>query len=118
MLLGNALFTEQANLVIEIGALDVSLTLIPGRETLFGRFDPNAGIPSQIDLSPYGGRQKGVSRVHAAIYRAKHTLSLADLGSSNGTYLNGERLLPQQSRVLRDGDEVRFSELAVHIRFR
>jgi pSer/pThr/pTyr-binding forkhead associated (FHA) protein len=118
MLLGNALFNEQACLVLQVANSDTPLSLKPGKETYFGRFDPNALEPSQVDLSPYGGRKKGVSRLHAVIHRSRHTLSLSDLGSSNGTFLNGERLRPQQSRVLRDGDEVRFGELAAKIFYR
>jgi pSer/pThr/pTyr-binding forkhead associated (FHA) protein len=118
LLLGNALFQESSCLVVQFPEFDVSLTLNPGRETLFGRFENNGSDPAQVDLTSYEGRKKGVSRLHAAIYRTKHTLSLADLDSSNGTYLNGERLQPQQSRVLRDGDEIRFGELAAKIHFR
>ena len=118
LLLGNALFRENACLVFQLVESDARLTITPGKETVFGRFDPEGNDPSQVDLSPYGGRKKGVSRLHAAIYRSKHTLSLSDLGSSNGTFLNGERLRPQQTRVLRDGDEVRFGELAAKVYFR
>ena len=118
LLLGNALFSESACLVFQLVESDARLTITPGKETVFGRFDPDGLDPSKVDLSPYGGRKKGVSRIHAAIYRSRHTLSLADLGSSNGTFLNGERLRPQQSRVLRDGDEVRFGDLAAKIYFR
>lgn len=118
LLLGNALFQENSCLVIQFPEADINLSLTPGRETLLGRFENNGSDPSQVDLTTYGGQKKGVSRLHAAIYRTKHTLSLADLGSSNGTYLNGERLQPQQTRVLRDGDEVRFGELSAKIHFR
>jgi hypothetical protein len=118
MLLGNALFSQNANLVIQFADPDASLTLTPAKETFFGRFETAKAEASQVDLSPFSAREKGVSRLHAVIYRARHTLSLADLGSSNGTYLNGERLLPQQTRVLRDGDEVRFGELVAHAHFR
>jgi hypothetical protein len=118
LLLGNALFQDHSCLVLEILESDRSLMVTPGKETLFGRFNPNDPDQSRIDLSPYGGRQKGVSRLHAAIYRTKHTLVLGDLGSSNGTNLNTERLRTQQTRVLRDGDEIRFGKLAVRIHFR
>ena len=35
------------------------------------------------------------------------TLQLADAGSANGTYLNGQKLEPHRRRELRDGDRVR-----------
>jgi pSer/pThr/pTyr-binding forkhead associated (FHA) protein len=59
-----------------------------------------------------------VSRVHAAIERSEDTLTLIDMRSSNGTLLNGQKLVPDQPRVLRDGDEVRLGKLVAHIYFK
>ncbi|HUY87410.1 MAG TPA: ATP-binding protein [Pirellulales bacterium] len=44
-----------------------------------------------------------VSRRHAELRRSAKTFTLTDLGSSNGTYVNGKRL---QSHQLANGDEV------------
>src|ERR1700722_12451690 len=44
-----------------------------------------------------------VSRKHARLVRDGDTLRLEDLGSSNGTYLNGQRV---QEAVLSPGDSV------------
>jgi hypothetical protein len=46
-----------------------------------------------------------VSRLHAVLENLGFTWSIRDLGSRNGTYLNGERISAE--RVLRSGDEVR-----------
>ena len=43
---------------------------------------------------------------------------ILDRGSANGTYLNGERLTPNEPHVLRDGDEIRLGKLVAHIYFR
>jgi pSer/pThr/pTyr-binding forkhead associated (FHA) protein len=52
---------------------------------------------------------KRSSREHAVIRREGRKLILKDQGSTNGTYLNGERLLnPVQ---LRDGDQVRVGDI-------
>ncbi|MEO0564900.1 MAG: FHA domain-containing protein, partial [Chloroflexota bacterium] len=61
--------------------------------------------------------EKGVSRVHAVIEREEDTLTIMDMGSSNGTYLNGQRLAQNQPRVIRDGDEIRFGKLTTRIYF-
>jgi DNA-binding response OmpR family regulator len=45
-----------------------------------------------------------VSRYHARIERQGPHFVLSDLGSKNGTYLNGEQI--QTPRNLRDGDEI------------
>ncbi len=46
-----------------------------------------------------------VSRLHAVIERFEPGWCVSDLGSSNGTYLNGERIWAAQR--LRNGDEIR-----------
>jgi len=52
---------------------------------------------------------KRSSREHAVIKREGRKVILEDQGSTNGTYLNGERLLsPVQ---LRDGDQVRVGDI-------
>ncbi|MEM1229307.1 MAG: FHA domain-containing protein [Pseudomonadota bacterium] len=48
-----------------------------------------------------------LSRRHAHVYCAQGQLWLEDLGSTNGTRVNGERL-KEQAVVLDSGDEVRF----------
>lgn len=46
-----------------------------------------------------------VSRVHAVLERLGFAWSIRDVGSRNGTYLNGEKIFAE--RILRSGDELR-----------
>lgn len=56
----------------------------------------------------------GVSRRHARIVREPGgTLRLLDLGSRNGTYLNGRKV---QAAVLRSGDEIRVGPVVLSLR--
>ena len=55
-----------------------------------------------------------VSHLHAVFERFDAGWCVNDLGSSNGTWLNGERIWSQQH--LRDGDEVRVGQ--THLVFR
>ncbi|HEY9648328.1 MAG TPA: FHA domain-containing protein [Chroococcidiopsis sp.] len=50
-----------------------------------------------------------LSRRHAAIRYANGQFQLSDLGSSNGTYVNGE--LVRHPVTLKDGDRIRFGSL-------
>jgi DNA-binding winged helix-turn-helix (wHTH) protein len=50
----------------------------------------------------------GVSRQHARLVSRDGVATLEDLGSKNGTFVAGERLLAP--RVLRDGDEIRLGQ--------
>lgn len=52
------------------------------------------------------------SRVHAQIFsvdgeNGEKTFWFSDLGSTNGTLLNGDLLPPQQPQILRDGDKIK-----------
>ena len=56
-----------------------------------------------------------VSRCHARIVVEGTTATVEDLGSKNGTYLNGRRLL--QPAVLADGDEIWIGRSVARFRF-
>jgi predicted ATPase/DNA-binding SARP family transcriptional activator len=113
-------FTEKSTLVIEIDdsseAYQINAAQISA--LVIGRYDPFSGSTPDIDLNPFGGLEKGVSRLHARITRQGNSLQIVDLGSSNGTYLNGQKLAPGQPRAVRDGDEVRLGKLRLCIWFR
>ena len=49
--------------------------------------------------------QDGISRLHARLTPACDDVLVEDLGSANGTWLNGRRILREQAR---HGDELRF----------
>lgn len=88
------------------------------RETIFGRRDPATGAMPDVDMTPFAGYRMGVSRRHAAIRRTENNqLELWDLGSSNGTYLNGVRLAAHRPNRLNDGDEIRLGQMVMRVRF-
>jgi len=57
------------------------------------------GAENDIDVE-----STSASRMHARIVVAPAFVTIEDLGSSNGTFVNGERV---QSQVLADGDAIR-----------
>jgi hypothetical protein len=115
---GTARFGQDASIVMHIRDMPAPVIIRPAKKTVLGRADLNSQQKPDIDLSPYGALDKGVSRVHAAIMRNEDTLTLVDMGSANGTHLNGQRLVPDQPRILRDGDEIRLGKLVAHIYFK
>lgn len=115
---GTARFDTDAAVIIHIRDATEPLTFQPQIQTVIGRSDTSSTQKPDLDLTPYGALEKGVSRIHAAIYRSEDTLTLIDKGSANGTHLNGQRLVPNQPRVLRDGDEIRLGKLIAHIYFK
>lgn len=53
---------------------------------------------------------QGISRRHAQIIFSKGNWSIADLGSTNGTFINGQRLQPKTMVKLNHGDSIRLSK--------
>src|SRR6056297_3230268 len=52
-----------------------------------------------------------VSRQHAKVWRDNEGIHLEDLGSGNGTFLNGKKL--DQPAILADGDRLKFGPILV-----
>lgn len=114
---GTALLHQQDTIIMRLGDENVEIPIHASDRVVLGRREFNNPDLVTIDLTPYGAREKGVSRRHAALYRIGQTLSIVDLGSNNGTYLNGVRLLPHQPRLLRTGDELALGTMILKIHF-
>lgn len=112
------LLAQPWRLLMQIGG-DNQMTVgleVSGR-TLIGRSDPTADYYPDLDLAPYGGRENGVSRKHAAIKSGDNALYIEDLGSTNGSRINGFQLEPHQLYRLRDGDELEMGRVRMVVRF-
>ncbi|HMQ51685.1 MAG TPA: FHA domain-containing protein [Anaerolineae bacterium] len=59
-------------------------------ELSLGRFDPNVGIPPDIDFSFEDRNAQKISRRHASIIGRQQTHTVQDLGSRTGVYVNGQ----------------------------
>lgn len=73
---------------------------------LIGRWDPDSGAFPEVDLEAEDIEAK-ISRKHAIIERAGTTITLEDIGSLNGTFINRvDRLDPGKKVQLQNGDEI------------
>lgn len=70
-----------------------------------------------VDLTVFGGQLLGVSRLHATIEAFGERLMLKDMGSVNGTRLNGTLLTPSHVYQIFHGDEIRLGKLSVRVYF-
>ena len=87
-----------------------------GTETSVGRRDPVTGIYPDVDLSPVDG-QRSISRRHAKIFRRGEKYFLSEeIGTMNGTFVNGERLETGVPAEVKPGDELRFGVVEVEFR--
>lgn len=79
-------------------------------EMIIGRIDPHRGIRPEVDLTKYDPASR-VSRRHARITVRGHLYFVEDLGSANGTLINGSmRLTPQEPYLLSNGDLIQIGE--------
>lgn len=114
-------FGPNATLVLSLRGTKKGYCIQPQKqehEVIIGRSDGSAMQPD-IDLVDQGAGQLGVSRMHVAIqYNGKHnTVCISDMNSANGTYVNGQRLHPQEVRVLRHSDELRLGRMVFQVLF-
>ena len=78
-------------------------------ELIVGRAHKNM-VPD-INLTPHGGTKGGVSRRHGRLFRQDDQWYLEDLGSTNGTFINGSRLQPNKAVSIKEGDKLRFGQI-------
>jgi hypothetical protein len=77
---------------------------------------PGTGHPLRIGRDPANGlrlNHETVSRVHAELSRQGGMWVLRDLGSTNGTTVNGRRVVG--AAVVREGDQVGFGRMAFRL---
>ena len=75
-------------------------------EIVLGRFDPATKVTPDVDLSHDDWENLAISRRHARIVGRQGQHEIEDLGSTNGTMLNGKNLLIGQKVRLQPGDRV------------
>jgi hypothetical protein len=104
------LYVQGSNESIEVELGDSS-------ELIIGRYDSTTGTAPDVDLADYDAKEKGVSRKHAVLTYLGDLLKISDLASANSTYLNGQRLIPHQPRIIRNGDRLTLGTLALTVQF-
>lgn len=81
-----------------------------------GRVDPSSNVFPEIDLTDDDVVSKCVSRRHARILRQENRVVVEDLGSVNGTFINGNRLAPYLPETLSDGDTLQLGKLLIEVK--
>ncbi len=85
-------------------------------ETTVGRHDPVTGVTPDVDLSVLDS-DRTVSRRHAVIRIDGDTVQVTEVNeSTNGSFVNGQRLRPFEPRTLEDGDLLQVALVALTVR--
>jgi hypothetical protein len=85
-----------------------------GRELPIEEYDTRLGRdPSQTDLTFYAGQATSISGLHCILRLSIGKFYLIDNHSTNGTRVNGQKLVADQPHELHDGDEIDLGDLSL-----
>lgn len=113
---GTARFDLETVLTLQARDYDSDPLRVTMHETrIIGR--THKDYTPDVDLGPFDAYDRGVSRQHAMLKFQNDTVVIVDMHSANSTFLNGQRLVPDQPRILRDGDEIRLGQLVLRVSF-
>ena len=103
-----------ARLIVEADNQEFDLS---GKDNItLGREDAVSNIYPDVDLTPHGGEEGGVSRLHARIFVENGQYLLEDENSTNFTFLNRQRLNAKTPTPLHDNDEVRLGRVLLRFK--
>lgn len=103
-----------ARLIVEADNQEFDLS---GKDNIvIGREDAVSNIYPDVDLTPHGGEEGGVSRLHARIFYDNGQYMLEDENSTNFTFLNRQKLPGKTPTPLHDNDEIRLGRVLLRFK--
>jgi pSer/pThr/pTyr-binding forkhead associated (FHA) protein len=84
-------------------------------EVILGRASEGQSMVPDINLEPYQAFEAGVSRIHAAIRVVGGQALITDLGSGNGTRVNGNKIEPHTPHPIANGDLLNLGKLKLQV---
>lgn len=103
-----------ARLIVESDNQEFDLS---GKDNvLIGREDAVSNIFPDVDLTPHGGEEGGVSRMHARIFIENGQYMIEDENSTNFTFLNRQKLAPKTPTPLHDDDEIKMGRVLLRFK--
>ena len=118
---GTSKFDSNAVLYLSVERLHTPIARYVDEEPIIiGRVDPDEPSDlgrNDVNLTPYQARERGVSRKHVQIFKKDAELYICDMGSSNGTTLNGVTIQPGDLHQLHDGDEIILGRMMLWVNF-
>jgi len=106
---------EDHRLALRLIDLEEVIFLKGDKDYTIGRASEGQTVLPDVDLAPFQAYEAGVSRLHALLGTQGNHLTIQDLGSSNGTRLNGQKIPPHAERSLANGDILTLGKLKLQI---
>lgn len=94
------------------------LPLAGQEEITLGRVSEGQPVVPDIDLTPYKAYEAGVSRMHASIRIIEDQVLITDLGSANGTRVNGMQITSHIPYPVKHGDILTLGKFKIQILLR
>jgi pSer/pThr/pTyr-binding forkhead associated (FHA) protein len=105
---------EEAAIILKINGTE-PIMVQADKPIILGRGNNHNPRCPDVDLTAFKAFEKGVSCRHALLGYLDGKLMIADLGSANGTFVSGQRLVPHRSYLLQNGDEIRLANLGFRV---
>ncbi|GAC1566405.1 MAG: FHA domain-containing protein [Ktedonobacteraceae bacterium] len=103
-----------ARLIVEADNQEFDLS---GKDNvIIGREDAVSNIYPDVDLTPHGGEEGGVSRMHARIFVENGQYMLEDENSTNFTFLNRQKLAGKTPTALHENDEIKLGRVLLRFK--
>jgi FHA domain/Double zinc ribbon len=103
-----------ARLIVEADNQEFDLS---GKDNVvIGREDAVSNIFPDVDLTPHGGEEGGVSRLHARIFVENGQYMIEDENSTNFTFVNRQRLAGKTPTLLHDNDEIKLGRVLLRFK--
>jgi hypothetical protein len=103
-----------ARLIVEADNQEFDLS---GKDNVvIGREDAVSNIFPDVDLTPHGGEEGGVSRLHARIFIDNGQYVIEDENSTNFTFLNRQRLAGKTPTPVHDNDEIKLGRVLLRFK--
>lgn len=109
---------QDASLALNILSTGDTLYIRNLDEVILGRVSEGQPVVPDIDLTPYKAYEAGVSRMHASIRAQDDKMTITDLGSANGTRINGRQVTSHIPYPLRHGDILTLGKFKIQVLMR
>ncbi len=106
---------ETCLVLFELSDAVYRVKVCQGRRLMIGR-EMAIGDDDEVnDLARRLAQEAGISRCHAELFVNSGTLLVVDLDSTNGTYINGQRIMAREPYALKSNDVVAFGTLEAQL---
>ena len=107
--------TRDPNISLHLVESGQVIHLSDQKNFTLGRAIESQSILPDVDLSPYDAFSQGVSRMHCSLRIENGNVYAMDFGSSNGTRINGQKIVPNVEYSINHGDLIILGKMKIQV---